>query len=115
MTVVLPLEALGALRDAVHRELPDAERLRREVHARPSLSGHEQPTVNLLLEALPGGAGAERVASGTGALLRIGGPGPAVGIRAELDALPITEATGVPWAAGPAPCTPAGMTCTWPR
>ena len=41
------------------------------------------------------------MASGTGAVLRIGGPGPAVGVRAELDALPITEATGVPWAAGP--------------
>ena len=100
MTVILPLEALGALRDAVHRELPDAERLRRELHAQPSLSGHERPTVNRLLEALPGGGGAERLAGGTGAVLRIGGPGPAVGIRAELDALPITEATGVPWAAG---------------
>lgn len=101
MTPVLPLEALGALRDAVRRQLPDAERLRRELHARPSLSGHEEPTLNQLLDALPGGAGAERVAAGTGAVLRIGGPGPAVGIRAELDALPITEATGVPWAAGP--------------
>jgi amidohydrolase len=100
MTVILPLEALGALRDAVHRQLPDAERLRRELHAQPSLSGHEQPTVNRLLEALPGGGGAERLAGGTGAVLRIGGPGPAVGIRAELDALPITETTGVPWAAG---------------
>jgi amidohydrolase len=100
MTAVLPLEALGALRDAVHRQLPEAERLRRELHTRPSLSGHEQPTLNQLLEALPGGAGAERVAGGTGAVLRIGGPGPTVGIRAELDALPITEATGVPWAAG---------------
>ena len=100
MTAVLPLGALGALRDAVHRQLPDAERLRRELHARPSLSGHEEPTLSQLLDALPGGAGAERVAAGTGAVLRIGGPGPAVGIRAELDALPITEATGVPWAAG---------------
>jgi amidohydrolase len=100
MTVVLPLEALGALRDAVHRELPDAERLRRELHAAPSLSGQEEPTLNRLLEALPGGASAERAAGGTGAVLRIGGPGPTVGIRAELDALPITEATGVPWAAG---------------
>lgn len=100
MTVILPLEALGALRDAVHQELPDAERLRRELHAQPSLSGHEQPTLDQLLEALPGGTGAERLAGGAGAVLRIGGPGPAVGIRAELDALPITEATGVPWAAG---------------
>jgi amidohydrolase len=100
MTVALPLETLGALRDAVHRELPDAQRLRRELHAQPSLSGHEEPTLNQLLGALPGGGGAERVAAGTGAVLRIGGPGPAVGIRAELDALPITENTGVPWAAG---------------
>jgi amidohydrolase len=99
MTVVLPLEALGALRDAVHRELPGAERLRRELHAQPSLSGQEEPTLNQLLDALPGGGGAERVAEGTGAVLRIGGPGPAVGVRAELDALPITETTGVPWAA----------------
>ena len=100
MTFALPLETLGALRDAVHRELPAAERLRRELHAQPSLSGHEEPTLNQLLNALPGGAAAERVAAGTGAVLRIGGPGPAVGVRAELDALPITEATGVPWAAG---------------
>jgi amidohydrolase len=99
MTLVLPLETLGALRDAVHRELPAAERLRRELHARPSLSGREEPTVDQLLDALPGGTGAERVVAGTGAVLRIGGPGPAVGVRAELDALPITEATGVPWAA----------------
>lgn len=99
MTIALPVETLGALRDAVHRELPAAERLRRELHTRPSLSGHEEPTLNRLLEALPGGAGAERVAAGTGGVLRIGGPGPAVGVRAELDALPITEATGVPWAA----------------
>jgi amidohydrolase len=99
MTLVLPLEALGALRDAVHRELPAAERLRRELHARPSLSGREEPTLDQLLDALPGGTGAERMAAGTGAVLRIGGPGPAVGVRAELDALPITEATGVPWAA----------------
>ncbi len=100
MTVVLPLETLGALRDAVRRELPAAARLRRELHARPSLSGREEPTLNQLLDALPGGAGAERAAGGTGAVLRIGGPGPAVGVRAELDALPITEATGAAWAAG---------------
>ena len=100
MTAILPSEALGALRAAVEQEMPAAVRLRRELHARPSRSGQEEPTLNQLLDALPGGTGAERVA-GTGAVLRVGGPGPAVGIRTELDALPITEATGVPWAAGP--------------
>jgi amidohydrolase len=98
MTMGVPLEALGALHDAVHRELPAARRLRQELHARPSLSGQEEPTLGLLLDALPGAAAAEPVA-GTGAVLRIGGPGPSVGIRAELDALPIAEATGVPWSA----------------
>ncbi|HTT53712.1 MAG TPA: M20 family metallopeptidase [Streptosporangiaceae bacterium] len=100
MTIVLPLEAHGALRSALDRELPAAVRLRRDLHAHPRLSGQEEPTLNLLLDALPGAATADRVA-GTGAVLRIGGPGPAVGVRTELDALPITEATGVPWAAGP--------------
>ncbi|MEU0572629.1 M20 family metallopeptidase [Nonomuraea sp. NPDC005983] len=71
--------------------------LRRELHAQPCLSGEEGPTLKRVLEALPG-AQLEYVAD-TGAVLRIGGPGPAVAVRGELDALPISERTGVPWAA----------------
>ncbi|MGW6459497.1 M20 metallopeptidase family protein, partial [Streptomyces sp. NPDC055078] len=55
------------------------------------------PTRDRLLAALPSGAGARHVA-GTGAVLRVGGQGPAVAVRAELDALAVTEATGLPWA-----------------
>jgi amidohydrolase len=36
----------------------------------------------------------------TGAVVRIGGPGPAIAVRAELDGLPMRERTGVAWAAG---------------
>ncbi|MEV0612388.1 amidohydrolase [Nonomuraea sp. NPDC050404] len=86
-----------ALRAALRRELPAAVALRRELHAAPRVSGQEGPTLKRLLDALPGGA-VEHVA-GTGAVLRIGGSGPAVGVRGELDALPIVERTGVPWAA----------------
>jgi len=77
-------------------ELHAAQELRRELHAQPSLSGKEGPTLKRVLEALPGGE-VEHVA-GTGALLRVGGSGPAVGVRGELDALPIVERTGVAWA-----------------
>ncbi|MEV5890472.1 M20 metallopeptidase family protein [Nonomuraea fuscirosea] len=85
-----------ALLEALGRELPAAAALRRELHALPRVSGQEEPTLKRVLDALPEGA-VEQVA-GTGAVLRIGGAGPAVGMRGELDALPIAEQTGVPWA-----------------
>ncbi|MEV4188716.1 amidohydrolase, partial [Streptosporangium canum] len=86
------------LRAALHAELPAACDLRRELHAEPCVSGGEEPTLKRVLDALPAGAAVERVAE-TGALVRVGGDGPAVGVRGELDALPIVEETGVSWAA----------------
>ncbi|MER5424704.1 M20 metallopeptidase family protein [Streptosporangium roseum] len=86
------------LRAALHAELPAAYDLRRELHAEPCVSGREEPTLKRMLDALPAGAAVERVAE-TGALVRVGGDGPAVGVRGELDALPIVEETGVSWAA----------------
>ena len=102
------------LRAALHAKLPAAYALRRELHAEPYMSGREEPTLKRVLDALPDGTVMERVA-GTGALLRIGGEGPAVGVRGELDALPIVEETGVPWASGNGACMPAAMTSTSPR
>lgn len=84
------------LRAALRAELPAAVQLRRRLHARPCLSGQETPTLEAVLEELPRGV-VTRVAE-TGALVRVGGDGPAIGLRAELDALPITERTGVAWA-----------------
>ncbi|GHH70170.1 N-acyl-L-amino acid amidohydrolase [Streptosporangium violaceochromogenes] len=86
------------LRAVLHAELPAAYDLRRELHAEPYVSGREEPTLKRVLDALPGGGAVERVAE-TGALVRFGGDGPAVGVRGELDALPIVEETGVAWAA----------------
>ncbi|MFC4120841.1 M20 metallopeptidase family protein [Nonomuraea zeae] len=86
----------SALRATLRLELPAAEALRRELHALPRVSGEEGPTLKRVLDALPGGM-VEHVA-GTGALVRFGGPGPAVAVRGELDALPIVERTGVDWA-----------------
>lgn len=82
---------------ALEPELPGALELRRQVHADPHLSGLEGPTAELVAAAL--GIVMEPVAQ-TGRAGRIGpDQGPSVLLRAELDALPVTEATGVDWAA----------------
>lgn len=74
-----------------------AESLRRDLHRKPQLSGQESATLETVLAALPEGGQVTAVAD-TGAVVRFGGAGPAVGLRGEMDALPITEETPVPWA-----------------
>ncbi|MGW7019944.1 M20 metallopeptidase family protein [Streptomyces decoyicus] len=86
---------LPALAAALDEELPAAAALRHRIHARPCLSGAEAPTRDLVLAALPAGS-ATKVAD-TGAVRRIGGPGPAVAVRAELDALAVEEKSGAAW------------------
>jgi amidohydrolase len=87
----------AALRAALDRELSDAVGLRRELHAGAELSGSEHRTAARVAAAL--GAADAPVIAGTGRLVRIGpAPGPCIAIRAELDALPVAEQTGVPWA-----------------
>ncbi|MFI0213476.1 M20 family metallopeptidase [Streptomyces lydicus] len=86
---------LSALAAALDEELPAAAALRRRIHARPCLSGAEAPTRDLVLAALP--AGSTTKVADTGAVVRIGGPGPAVAVRAELDALAVAEKTGAAW------------------
>jgi amidohydrolase len=89
---------VDALRAAVRGELPAAISLRHELHSHPDLSGSEEATAEIVRRAL----GPVDVASvaGTGMLARIGrADGPVVAVRAELDALPVTELTGVPWSA----------------
>jgi amidohydrolase len=76
-------------------ELPSAIQLRRHIHMNPFVSGEEAPTLLTVLAALPG---VVTPVADSGAVVRVGGPGPAVGIRAELDALSITEESGRPWA-----------------
>lgn len=79
--------------DAVADEMSAARELRWRLHRSPQVSGREGPTLQTVLEALDVEQW-DPVAS-TGALVRIGPEdGPAVAIRAELDALPIVEETG---------------------
>jgi amidohydrolase len=75
--------------------------LRRDLHRNPELSWHEEGTAQRLEKALTslGAADIRRVA-GTGVLARIPGrqaSAPTVAIRGDIDALPIQEATGLPF------------------
>jgi amidohydrolase len=84
--------------DAVEDELPRATDLRHRLHADPRLSGHEGDTAAAVVTALDAGVGDE--VGDTGRVLRLGeGDGPSIALRAELDALPIAEASGLPWSA----------------
>lgn len=87
---------LDALLHLLEARLPDAVELRHEVHEHPQVGGTEYETAALVAAAM-GAADAPSIAEGR--VIRIGAvDGPAIGIRAELDALPGTETSGVPWA-----------------
>ena len=96
-----------AIPPAVARLFDDALRdrlieLRRALHAHPELSHREHETARRLVEALVS-LGVRDVSrcGATGVIARIPGRapgGPAIAIRGDIDALPITEATGLSFA-----------------
>lgn len=74
--------------------------IRRHLHQRPELSGEEYETTDYLRAKLAR-IGVRLVETGlkTGLIAEIGsGAGPIVALRADIDALPIEEATGLPYA-----------------
>jgi metal-dependent amidase/aminoacylase/carboxypeptidase family protein len=100
---------VAALRAAVRAELPAAISLRHDLHGHPDLSGSEEATAGLIRRALGPLTGTP--VAGPGMLARVGRhDGPATAVRAELDALPVTEKTGVPWSAsGAVAATPGAI------
>jgi amidohydrolase len=94
---VTSADLAAALRAALADELPDAVRLRHDLHAHAELSGAEHRTSATVVAALNAADGP--VIGGTGRIVRIGPQsGPCIAVRAELDALPMAEQTGAPWA-----------------
>lgn len=90
----------GADADWLEANLDDLTRLYRHLHTHPELSYQEVETAKRVAEELRQ-AGAE-VTEGVGQLGIVGvfrnGEGPTVLVRSDLDALPVTEATGLPYA-----------------
>lgn len=82
------------------RLLPDLEALYKDLHAHPELSMQETRTAGVAADRLRV-AGYE-VTTGVGKTGVVGllrnGDGPTVMLRADMDALPVEEATGLPYA-----------------
>lgn len=80
--------------------LPDLEKLYTDIHAHPELSMQESRTARLAAERLR--AAGYDVTTGVGKTGVVGllrnGDGPVVMLRADMDALPVREATGLPYA-----------------
>ncbi|HEV2248755.1 MAG TPA: M20 family metallopeptidase [Terriglobia bacterium] len=87
---------LGSLGDL----LPDLESVYKDIHAHPELSMQETRTAGIAADRLRT-AGYE-VTTGVGKTGVVGllrnGDGPGVMLRADMDALPVQEATGLPYA-----------------
>ncbi|MBM3296781.1 MAG: M20/M25/M40 family metallo-hydrolase, partial [Candidatus Aminicenantes bacterium] len=87
--------------DIVRAVAPDIVALRRDIHAHPELSLQETRTAALVAERFRAlGLEVREGIGGTGVLgvLRGGKPGPVVGFRGDMDALPVTEETGLSFA-----------------
>jgi hippurate hydrolase len=92
---------MNTLREEIAVVLPDMIGLRRHIHQHPELAFEEHATSDLVAERLAEwGYEVHRGLGGTGVVgrLRHGGGGKSIGIRADMDALPITEATGLAYA-----------------
>lgn len=79
---------------------PDLEALYRDLHEHPELAFHEKRTAEILAKRVRAlGFEVTTGVSGTGvvAIMR-NGSGPVVMLRTELDALPVEEKTGLPFA-----------------
>lgn len=71
---------------------------RRDIHMHPELSFQEFRTARLVADTLRDmGLEVETGVGKTGVVARIGEGNPVIGIRADMDALPITEANDVPY------------------
>ncbi len=80
--------------------LPDLESIYKDLHSHPELSMREERTARIAADCLR--AAGYQVTTGVGKTGVVGllrnGDGPTVMLRADMDALPVNEATGLPYA-----------------
>ena len=89
------------LRDALTARVGEFIQLRRDIHRHPELAFEEHRTAELVATRLEAwGYSVHRGLGGTGVVgtLKRGNSERSLGLRADMDALPIQETTGVEWA-----------------
>ena len=118
-SAILPLSAMLAmsaadadiLSDSVKGDMPRLLTLYRDLHSHPELSRQEKQTSARLAKEISGlgfkvtpGVGGDGIV----AVLE-NGPGPVVMLRTDMDALPVTETTGLPFASKVRATTASGV------
>ncbi len=106
LACMLPLPAsesdpIAFFRERASALFADSVQLRRQLHQIPELCFQEKETAAFVAAQLRKlGLEVTTAIAGTGikAVLRGARPGPVVGLRADMDALPIEETTGLPFA-----------------
>lgn len=99
--MTLPNDPTTAIRALTERIEPQLIDIRRDIHAHPELGFEEVRTAGVVTRELtrlgiPHQAGVGK--TGVVGLIEGGRPGPVLAIRADMDALPIQETSGLPWA-----------------
>jgi hippurate hydrolase len=89
-----------SLRADIARDMPGLIAIYRDLHANPELSGQEKRSAGIMAaEAKKAGFEVTTGVGGTGVVAVMkNGPGPVVMLRADMDALPVAEQTGLPFA-----------------
>jgi amidohydrolase len=90
----------GSILDGVAGMLDDLEALYKDVHSHPELSMQEQRTAGLAADRLEKAGYAVTTGVGTTGVVGLleNGDGPTVMLRADMDALPVQEQTGLSYA-----------------
>jgi len=101
--MALPAAAADAsvVETAARAQYPAMVQWRRDFHRHPELGGHETRTAAAIareLRALGLELRTGIARTGVAAVLRGGRPGPRIALRADMDALPVEEASGLPFA-----------------
>lgn len=93
-----PTDATSTIESVVEKYSDELLEFRRDLHAHPELSWAETRTTRLVANRLAeAGITVTRMDS-TGLIADLGDAGPVVALRADLDALPVDDTTGDPWA-----------------
>jgi hippurate hydrolase len=100
LALVPASRAAAAPDPATKAQMADLMALYRDLHAHPELSGQEvQTAAKLAARARALGFDVTEKVGGTGVVAVMkNGPGPVLLIRADMDGLPVTEETGLPFA-----------------
>src|SRR5213075_641421 len=100
MTVTTSPAPAATLADAIRADMPQLMTLYRDMHANPELSMQEvRSPAKLAAEARKLGFTVTEHVGKTGVVAVMkNGPGPVLLIRADMDALPVVEQTGLPFA-----------------